>query len=149
MLICPYQQYLNCYWPNFDQGVMVGRSTLLGWSLFNYNPFYCTWIWLSKFLQDFGSQILSWQHWSWPHLSISRISQLLLTQFWPNFNPISDGVSDQRLLPGGSLGPRSFFRLNLTSFWTCGTIVDQYFVKGVHQWSCRIFFCGYPKNWPK
>ena len=51
------------------------------------------------------------------------------------FNPISDGVSDQRLLPGGlgSLGPRSVFRQILTSFWTCGTIVDQYLVKGVHQ----------------
>ena len=46
-------------------------------------------------------------------------------------NPISDGVSDQRLLPGGSLGPRSLFRLILTSFWTCGTIDDQYLVKGV------------------
>ena len=34
---------------------------------------------------------------------------------------------------GGSLGPRSFFRLILTSFWTCGTVVDQYLVKGGHQ----------------
>ena len=50
------------------------------------------------------------------------------------FNPISEGVSDQQLLlGGGSLGPRSFFRLILTSFWTCGTIVDQYLVKGIPQ----------------
>ena len=52
-------------------------------------------------------------------------------------NSISDGVSGQRLLPGGYLGPRSFFWLILTSFGTSGTIVDQYLVKGVHQWSCR------------
>ena len=50
-----------------------------------------------------------------------------------DFNPITAGVSDQRLLPGGSLGPRSFFWLIWTSFWTFGTIVDQYLVKGVHQ----------------
>ena len=34
---------------------------------------------------------------------------------------------------GGSLGPRSYFQLILTSFWTHGTIIDQFIVKGVHQ----------------
>ena len=28
--------------------------------------------------------------------------------------------------------PEAFFQI-LTFFWTCGTIVDQYLVKGVHQ----------------
>ena len=49
-------------------------------------------------------------------------------------NPITHGVSDQRLLTGEwSLGPRSYFQLILTSFWTHGTIIDQFIVKGVHQ----------------
>ena len=34
---------------------------------------------------------------------------------------------------GGSLGPQSYFQLILTSFWTHGTIIDQFIVKGVHQ----------------
>ena len=49
---------------------------------------------------------------------------------------------------GGSLGPRSFFWLILTSFWTCGTIVDQYLVKGVHQWSCRKKNLRVSYDWP-
>ena len=50
------------------------------------------------------------------------------------FNPISQGVFDQRLVTGGgwSLGPRSYFQLMWTSFWTHGTIIDQFVVKGVH-----------------
>ena len=50
-------------------------------------------------------------------------------------NRITPGVSDQRLLPGGggSLGPRSYFQLIWTPFWTCGTIIEQLIVKGVHQ----------------
>ena len=51
-----------------------------------------------------------------------------------SFNPISAGVSVQRLVPGGgSLGPRSYFRLIWTSFWTCGTIFEQFIVKGFHH----------------
>ena len=34
---------------------------------------------------------------------------------------------------GGSLGPRSYFQLIWTSFWTHGTIIDQFIVKGGHQ----------------
>ena len=53
-------------------------------------------------------------------------------------NPISAGVSDQRLVPGWeSLGSRSYFQLIWTPFWTCGTIIEQLIVKGIHQWSCR------------
>ena len=49
-------------------------------------------------------------------------------------NPITQGFSDQRLLPGGgSLGPQSYIQLILASFWTHGTIIDQFIVKGVHQ----------------
>ena len=60
--ICPYQQYLSCYWPNFDQtsksaGTIFNRCQLSRWHL-------------------------SRQHLSWQHLSISEISQLLLTKFF-------------------------------------------------------------------
>ena len=48
-------------------------------------------------------------------------------------NPITPGVSDQRLLPGGVFRTRSYFQLIWTSFWTHGTIIDQFIVKGVHQ----------------
>ena len=51
-----------------------------------------------------------------------------------SLNPITYGVSDLRLLTGGGpLGPRSYFQLIWTSFWTHGTIIDQFLVKGVHQ----------------
>ena len=65
-------------------------------------------------------------------------------------NPITHGISDQRLLMGGgSLGPRSYFQLILTFFWTHGTIIDQFIVKGVHQRSCKKKKnSGYPKNCP-
>ena len=49
---------------------------------------------------------------------------------------------------GGSLGPQSYFQLILSSFWTHGTIIDQFIVKGVHQWLCKKNFWGYPKNYP-
>ena len=38
------------------------------------------------------------------------------------------------------LAARSCLQLILTPFWTCGTLVEQFIVKGVHQWSCK-------KNW--
>ena len=45
------------------------------------------WMFLTSSLKI--SKMLQWhlsrQHLSWQHLSISGISQLLLTQFWPNF----------------------------------------------------------------
>ena len=68
-------------------------------------------------------------------ISVSPMFHLYFTCVLPVFNPISAGVSDQRLVPGGwgSLGPRSYFRLIWTSFWTCGTIVEQFIVKGVRQ----------------
>ena len=49
--------------------------------------------------------------------------------FGAYINPISHGVFDQRLVTGGgSLGPRCYFQLILTSFWTHGTINDQFIV---------------------
>ena len=61
--IYPYQDYLSGYWLDFYQtpGTILNRWSQLSW-------------WH-----------LSRQHMSWRHLSISSISQLLLTQFWPNF----------------------------------------------------------------
>ena len=52
----------------------------------------------------------------------------------PECNSITHGVSDQRLLTGG---PRSYFQLIWTSFWTHENIIDQFILKGVNQWSCR------------
>ena len=60
------QQYLSCYWPDFDQTLKVGS-----WEHLEQIP---TVRWY-----------LSRQHLSWWHLSISAISQLLLARFWPNF----------------------------------------------------------------
>ena len=61
------QQYLSCYWPNFDETSYVGSwEHLKQWHL-------------------------SWQHLSRWHLSISGISQL--TQFWWNFNGSFLGIS--------------------------------------------------------
>ena len=63
--ICPYREYLICYWPDFDQTLKVGSSDHLE--------------------QLKLSQLhLSSQHLSSRHLSISGISQLLLSRFWPN-----------------------------------------------------------------
>ena len=47
-------------------------------------------------------------------------NETTMCDFLPIFrlNPITNGFSDQRLL---------------TSFWTHGTIIDQFIVKGVHQ----------------
>ena len=42
-------------------------------------------------------------------------------------NPITPGVSDQRLLQGGGgpLGPQSYFQLIWPLFWTRGTIIAE------------------------
>ena len=49
---------------------------------------------------------------------VTRILTLLLSGFLTN---------------DYSLGPLSYFQLIWTSFWTHGTIVDQFLVKRVHQ----------------
>ena len=60
-----------------------------------------------------------------------------MLEFRDFLNPINDEVSDHPLLPGGSLGPQSYFLpIIRTSFWTHGTIVNQYLAKGVHRGSC-------------
>ena len=68
------QQYLSCYWPDLDETLKVGscehlnRFQLSGWHL-------------------------SMQHLPSHHLSISGISQLLLTRFWWNFKDRFLGTS--------------------------------------------------------
>ena len=57
--ICPYPEYLSCYWPEFDQTLKVGS-----WDLFEHIP----------------TVIMIFVHIS----TISWISQLLLILFWPN-----------------------------------------------------------------
>ena len=53
------------------------------------------------------------------------------------------------LLPGSLindnllLGPRRYLELIWTFYLTCGTIIEQFQVKGDNQWAYR-----YPKNWP-
>ena len=64
--ICPYREYLCSNWPPFDQTLKVGSWDHLNGFLLSQ------WHW-------------SRHHMSWQHLSISGISHLLLTQFWPNF----------------------------------------------------------------
>ena len=53
------------------------------------------------------------------------------------------------LLPGFLTNDysRSYSQLILTSFWTRWTIIDQFIVKGAHQWSCEKKFWWYLKNW--
>ena len=70
--ICLYQEYLSCYWPDFDTTLKVGS-----WDYLEQ---------ISTIAEHLSRQHLSRQHLSWWHLSISAISQLLLARFWPNFN---------------------------------------------------------------
>ena len=64
--ICPCPEYLSCYRPDFDQTLKVDS-----WD--HLDLFQLSWRHLFR------------QHLSWQHLSISGISRLLLTRFWPNF----------------------------------------------------------------
>ena len=72
--ICPYQQYLRCYWPDFDPILKV-----YSWDRFEHNP---TVKWTFVLLHFFGR-----------HLSISAIPQLLLTRFRSNFKAMFLGSS--------------------------------------------------------
>ena len=60
--ICPYQQYLRCYWPDFDPILKV-----YSWDRFEHNP---------TVIMTFVQATLSWYH-----LSTLVIYQLLLSQF--------------------------------------------------------------------
>ena len=66
-----------------------------------------------------------------------RVSQrrtVNILMFKPQpFKPTTAGVSKQGLVLGGAQGPQSYFQLNRTSFWTRGTIDDQFIDKGVHH----------------
>ena len=63
--ICPYQQYLSCYWPNLDQILNKG-----------------SW----EYIQQITTVTTTFvrQHLSWGHMSISAISKLLLAWFCSN-----------------------------------------------------------------
>ena len=65
-ILCPYQEYLSCYWPDFDETLKVGS-----WEHLEQIPTVTV--------------TFSRQHLFWWHLYISGISQLLLTQFGLNF----------------------------------------------------------------
>ena len=110
--ICPYQEYIRCYWPYFDQTLKVGSwdhleqiptvtetfiqaTFVLAAFVHIRNISSVTRQILTKFQKLVPGTIvnrcqlsrwhLSRQHLSWQHLSISRISQLLLTRFWQTF----------------------------------------------------------------
>ena len=57
---CLYQEYIICYWPNLGQTLKVGS------------------------LEHLKQIPIVWWHLSRKHFSISGISQLSLTRFWPN-----------------------------------------------------------------
>ena len=59
---------------------------------------------------------MSSQHLSWQHLSISGISQLLLSQFWPNFKDRSQIFRAKKFLYPKFVGLKKF--LDQKSFWT-------------------------------
>ena len=63
---CPYQEYLSCYWSDFDQTLKVSSR----------DHFWQTPAVMVTFVQE--TFVLA-------TLSISGISQLLLTRCWPNF----------------------------------------------------------------
>ena len=71
--ICPNQQYLSCYWPDFDQTFWTSILAISQLSFSIINKCQLSWWHLFR------------QHMSWQHLSKSAISQLLLTRVWPNF----------------------------------------------------------------
>ena len=101
--ICPYQDYLRLTlcWPKFE-----GRFL---------EPFFnrCQPLWW----------YLSSQHLSWQHLSISGISQLLLSQFWPDFKGRSQFIFllkflepdlfTKFFLTQNFFGPQIFLNLNI------------------------------------
>ena len=74
--ICPYQEYLSSYWIDFDKTLKVGSSDYLEQILTVAATFV-----QAIFVQTTFVHIrnISW------NLSISRISHLLLTEFWRNF----------------------------------------------------------------
>ena len=93
------QEYLSCYWPNFDQTSKVDcwdhlemiptimatfvEATFVLATFVHIRKIsaFAAWFW-----PNFKSRFqLSWQHLSRQYLPISGISQLLSTQFWPNF----------------------------------------------------------------
>ena len=82
-------------------------------------------------------------HFYWPMISLCALvcqakgcphytAKLVLIIHLPYFN------LTYHYKGGGSFGPQSYFQL----IWTQWTIIDKFIIKGVHKWSCRIFFEG-------
>ena len=102
--ICPYEEYLICYWSNFDQTLNLGS---------------CLWLALTD-ANCHGDIYPSRQHLSWRHLSILGISQLLLTQifssqyfggldfFWINIRFDLSLFGAQNILIPTLFGPKLF-----------------------------------------
>ena len=118
--ICPYQEYLSCYWPDFDEILKVGSCEHLEQIptvrvIFVHATFVLvtfvhirnisavTDLILMKLYRKVPGntqnriQLSRWhfsrQNFSWRYLSISGISQLLLTRFWRNFKGRFLGIS--------------------------------------------------------
>ena len=93
-------------------------------------------------------QHLSWghlsrQHLSWGHLSILGISQLLLTQFWPNFKGWFLGLSLTDAHCHGAICSRNIcpgdncpYRHNLSCYWPN---FDQIFFWNKNLFGHKIF----------
>ena len=73
------------------------------------------------------------QHLSWWHLSISGISQLLVTRFWPNFK-------------GRFLGP-SLTDVNCHGIICLGNICPGHICSYQHNLSCYWLTSFWPKFW--
>ena len=54
-------------------------------------------------------------------------------------------INDYSQVRGFLMTPKLFSAI-FTFIWTCGTIIDQFIVKGVHPWSCRNFFFRVPQK---
>ena len=134
--ICPYQQYLSCYRPDFDQ---TSKS---------------------------GTICSRCQHVTWRHLSLLAISQLLLNEFWtklflPNIflELIFSGpdffwnlelfygniISDPIWLNQTCLVPNNFWTLNLLGsktildqnvFWQKKPYFNQFFLPKFLEQNC-------------
>ena len=92
--------YLNCYWPDFYETLKV-----------------TSWEQLEQIPQS--SSNLSMQHLSSRHLSISGISQLLLTRFWWNFTGRFLGTSRKASNCHGDICPGNTCPGNICSGDIC------------------------------
>ena len=101
---------------------------------------------------------LSRQHLSWQHLAITGLSQLLLTQFWPNFKSMYLGTSRTEFschsdICLGNISPEDIcpyqqylssnwpdFQLLLTRFWP--NLKSRYLGTSRTDFSCHGDICS-------